>query len=112
MEHAGAYELALLAMQAFWGLLLLALGFILKRLARDLELHSSSISALAKAIADNHLETFRQFVQKPDWDQMRERYHAINNDVVALKTRDSFARELAAYIHRAGGHHETPDHHP
>lgn len=105
-----SFALAILLMQGVWALLMLLAGVMLRRIATDLETNSTAIQALARSMAQNQLEALREFVPKGEWEVLRERYHDMNNEVIALKSRDSFARELvSAFAER--GHHEA-SHHP
>lgn len=84
-------------LNASWGLVMLFVGFVLKNMSTEIKETRTSVQNLAGAMGAAHLESFKTFVTKDDWDGTRRKVHDLANEVVALKTRAEMIRD---------GHHD------
>ena len=100
----GLLALALIGLQVVWGLVLLLLNFSVKRLVRDLDENTAATSMMSSKLTDLNLSLVTNFVIKEDWTYIRERVHALGDQVNQVITREQMRDRMQERNRREGEH--------
>lgn len=74
-------------LQALWGVLILLLGVMWKRIADDIRDNTVAIATLTQSLAALNIEALTLFAKGEDLERVRVRVHELTNTVAVLQER-------------------------